>query len=94
MAKSEQRVTDYTILGTLKTEEMNGPRSGQWPIDWLSARLVKRIGCFHSDVDFGVTTHLLLAASFGGQPISGLANMVDHEGCPSLCWTQKRKPAD
>ena len=30
----------------------------QWPIDWLSARIVKRIGCFHSDVDFGVATHL------------------------------------
>ena len=45
-------------LGTLNTEEMNGPRSGQWPIDWLSARIVKRIGCFHSDVDFGVATHL------------------------------------
>ena len=24
----------------------------------MSARLLKRIVCFHSDVDFGVTTHL------------------------------------
>ena len=24
----------------------------------MSARLLKRIGCFHSDVDFGVTAHL------------------------------------
>ena len=24
----------------------------------MSARFLQRIGCFHSDVDFGVTTHL------------------------------------
>ena len=27
-------------------------------IDGVSARRVKRIVCFHPDVDFGVTTHL------------------------------------
>ena len=36
-----------------------GRESGQWPIDGLGARLLKRIVCFHSDVDIGVTTHLL-----------------------------------
>ena len=34
-----------------------GHESSQWCIDYLSARLLKRIGCFHSDVDFGMTTH-------------------------------------
>ena len=36
----------------MDTEEMNEPRSGQWPIDWLSARLLQRI-------DVSVTTHLV-----------------------------------
>ena len=33
-------------------------KPSQWPIDGVSAGLAKRIGCFHSNVDFGVTTHL------------------------------------
>ena len=56
----------------MNTEEMNEPRSGQWPIDWLSARLVKLIGCFHSDLDFGVTTHLALLVQSTSNPYLNL----------------------
>ena len=41
---------------------------GECPIDWVSAQFLQRIGCFHSDVDFGVTTHLDIRPVLGQQP--------------------------
>ena len=42
----------------------------------MSARLLQRIGCFHSDVDFGVTTHLG-KAELGLQRLYLLFDQVD-----------------
>ena len=36
-----------------------GAHGARWRIRQLSPRLLKRISCFHSDVDFGVTAHLV-----------------------------------
>ena len=47
----------------------------------MSARLLKRIVCFHSNVDFGVTTHLAGVAVAG--PLSTALNEVRHQ--PTVC---------
>ena len=56
----------------------------------MSARLLKRIVCFHSDVDLGVTTHLeslglgvrdpVLAAAAAGGAVARLGQVGDRVG--------------
>ena len=50
-----------------------GTHGARWRVGQLSTRLLKRIGCFQSDVDFGVTTHLAAALQS-----KDLSNAVSH----------------
>ena len=54
-----------------------GRAHGDWRIDQSSARLMQRIVCFHSDVDFGVTTHLLAPL---GREVENTADGLDVVG--------------